>query len=200
MSIKTILISKITDKSLYILWFSPIVSIIFVLQMYTFPLYYASSSGGKAAAIQQASKVRPRTKSPSHKMRVHHEESNQQVSQLKIVELMYLYAKQNESYMNRSKQVLCFCWFLFLSFRIKSTIKCIDMHLPYSTVIAVTNYSQGLSQQIELINLHVQKPLPTKKKIFQNKKLHKFKCKMLWTWNSLGLFAFKKWFEYSHLE
>lgn len=46
-------------------------------KMYAFPLYYASS-GGKVAVIQQASKVRPRTKSPSHKMRVHHEESNEQ--------------------------------------------------------------------------------------------------------------------------
>ena len=52
--------------------------------MYAFSAYYASS-GGKAAVIQQASKMRPRTKSPSHKMRVHHEESNQQVSQDYIV-------------------------------------------------------------------------------------------------------------------
>ena len=75
--------------------------------MYTFPLYYASSSGGKAAAIQQASKVRPRTKSPSHKMRVHHEESNQQVSQLKIVELIYLWNKMKATWTGQSK----FCVF-----------------------------------------------------------------------------------------
>ena len=59
--------------------------VFFLLQMYAFPLYYASS-GSKVAVMQQASKVRPRTKSPSHKMRVHHEESSQQVSQYYILE------------------------------------------------------------------------------------------------------------------
>ena len=81
---KTILFSGIADKSLYVLWFSPIIFNGFFLQMYAFSAYYASS-GGKAAVIQQASKVRPRTKSPSHKMRVHHEKSNQQVRQDYIV-------------------------------------------------------------------------------------------------------------------
>ena len=60
--------------------------------MYAIPLNYASS-GGKAAVIQQASKVRPRTKSPSHKMRVHHEESNQQVRQLKIIYIVCNFAQ-----------------------------------------------------------------------------------------------------------
>lgn len=52
--------------------------------MYTIPFCYASSSSKAATVTQkliQASKTRPRTKSPSHKMRVHHEESGQQVSQ-----------------------------------------------------------------------------------------------------------------------
>ena len=70
--------------NVYIFWFSPIICSSFFLQMYAFPLYYASS-GGKVAVIQQASKFRPRTKSPSHKMRVHHEESNEQVSQYHIM-------------------------------------------------------------------------------------------------------------------
>ena len=59
--------------------------------MHAFPLYYASS-GSKVAVIQQASKVRPRTKSPSHKMRVQHEESNQQVSSLKIIYIVCNFA------------------------------------------------------------------------------------------------------------
>ncbi|KAJ7389139.1 Required for meiotic nuclear division protein 1 [Desmophyllum pertusum] len=51
-------------------------------KIYTIPLSYASS-GGKPTpemqtAVPQTSKARPRTKSPSQKMRAHREESHQQ--------------------------------------------------------------------------------------------------------------------------
>ena len=57
----------------------------FVLQIFTIPLYYASSDSTKAQktadtqAVPQPRKARPRTKSPSHKLRTHPEESEQQV-------------------------------------------------------------------------------------------------------------------------
>lgn len=67
------------------------------------------------------------------------------------MELIYLWNKMKATWTGQSK----FCVFK----------KHADMHLPYSTVIAVKSYSQGLSRKIELINLHVQKLLSTKKYI-----------------------------------